>query len=139
MLALAALTVLSVAGRSLLDRPIPGDFELVKIGCAVAVFAFLPYCQLRRANVAVDFLLTRLSRRRRAVLDGVHEFVYALLAAVFTWRLALGGADLFRYGETSMILEVPLWWGFVPIVASAGLLLVVCLYGCLTKLREGLG
>ena len=47
LIALILLTVVSVVGRALFSAPIPGDFELVEIGMAVAVFAFLPYCQLR--------------------------------------------------------------------------------------------
>ncbi len=33
-----------------------------------------------------------------------------------------------------MILGVPLWWGFVPIVAAAALLAIVCLYTSLAAL-----
>ena len=44
--ALAALTVASIAGRALSGfglGPVPGDFELVEAGTALAVFAFLPW------------------------------------------------------------------------------------------------
>ena len=37
------LTVVSVMGRYFINSPIPGDFELVEMACAVAVFSFLPY------------------------------------------------------------------------------------------------
>ena len=44
----------SVLRRWLFSTPIPGDFELAQIGTAVAVFAFLPYCQVVRGNIVVD-------------------------------------------------------------------------------------
>ena len=60
---LAVMTVVSIAGRSLLWAglaPIAGDFELVEIGTAVAVFGFLPYCHLHRGHVSVDVLANQL-------------------------------------------------------------------------------
>lgn len=47
-LALVALTLMivaSVSGRAMLGLglgPVPGDFELVEVGTAIAVFFFLP-------------------------------------------------------------------------------------------------
>ena len=63
-LILTALTILSVGSilaRVLLSRPLPGDFELVEMGCGIAVFAFLPYCHLKRGNVIVDFFTLKAS------------------------------------------------------------------------------
>ncbi len=128
LLAVMAVTVASVIGRSLFGRPIPGDFELVEIGCAVAVFAFLPYCQITRGNVVVDLFTRGFGRRPRAWLDRLHALVLAAIGALFAWRLALGGVELRSAGETSMILGVPLWWGFAPIVASSALLAAVALH-----------
>ena len=121
----AAVTVVSIVGRTAFGVPVPGDFELVEIGCAVAVFAALPYCHLRRGNVAVELFLRRAQSPARRVVDAVNGATYAAIAAGLAWRMALGGAELRAWGETSMILGVPLWWGFVPIVASLGLLAAV--------------
>ena len=41
LLGIMLLTVASVVGRELFGSPIPGDFEMVEIWCAVSVFAFL--------------------------------------------------------------------------------------------------
>ncbi len=128
LLAMMLVTVASVVGRTLLAEPVPGDFELVEIGSAVAVFAFLPYCQLRGGNVIVDFFTLNAGRRPRALLDAGGSLLYAAIAALLAWRLALGGRDMWLSGEETMVLAVPLWWGFLPIVASAALLVAVCLY-----------
>lgn len=128
LLAVMAVTVASVIGRGLFGRPIPGDFELVEIGCAVTVFAFLPYCQITHGNVVVDLFTRGLGVRPRAWLDRLHALILAAIAALFTWRLALGGVELRSAGETSMILGVPIWWGFAPIVASSALLAAVALH-----------
>lgn len=125
---LAGLTVVSIVGRNVFGVAVPGDFELVEMGCAVAVFAFLPYGQMVRGNAVVDIFTAGAGPRTRAVLDGAGSLLYAAIAGLLTWRLALGGLELARYGETTMVLRVPLWWGFAPAVASLGFLTLVCVY-----------
>ena len=136
LIGLILMTVISVIGRSLFNTPIPGDFELVEIGCAVAVFSFLPYCQLIRGNVVVDFFTARTPPRPKALLDMMGNLLYTGISALLTWRLALGGMDLKRYNESSMVLQVPIWWGFIPVVVGAGLLTVVCAYTVWRSWRE---
>ena len=128
LLGIMVLTVASVIGRELFDSPVPGDFELVEIGCAIAVFAFLPYCQLVRGNVVVDLFTESASLRTRAALELVGNLMFTVFAAVLTWRLVLGGIDLRNYHEETMVLRVPLWWSFVPGVLALALLTVVCAY-----------
>lgn len=137
LLAVCGVTVASVVGRTLFGVPVLGDFELVEIGVAVAVFAFMPYCQLVRGNVAVDLIARGLGPRARARLDAGHDLVFAAIAALLAWRLALGGSELRAWGESSMILGVPLWWAFVPIVISVALLVAVCLHGAWASIRGG--
>src|SRR5262245_61354783 len=54
LLAMAGLVVVSVIGRRFFNAPVNGDFELVSMGAAIAVFTFLPYTQARRGNILVD-------------------------------------------------------------------------------------
>jgi len=128
LLSIALMTVASIIGRSLFSAPVPGDFELVEIGCAISVFAFLPYCQMNYGNVVVDFFTHNVSARIRNRMDAVGSLVYGVIAALLTWRLTLGGYDMYRYGEETMILGLSRWWGFIPMVVSLGLLTLVCLY-----------
>ncbi|WP_428610226.1 TRAP transporter small permease [Sedimenticola sp.] len=128
LLGLALMTVTSIIGRYLFSLPVPGDFELVEIGCAISVFAFLPYCQLHNGNVVVDFFTLHINRGIRNRMDSINSFIFGLIAGLLTWRLTLGGVDMYHYGEQTMILGIPRWWGFIPIVASLALLTLVCFY-----------
>ena len=128
LFALTLLTVTSVVGRAVFNAPVPGDFELVELGMAVAIFSFLPYCQIVRGNVIVDLFTTRASARTRALLDGVGNLVFTAIAALLTWRVALGGLEIRSYNETTMVLQVPVWWGYVPAVAFLAFLTIVCAY-----------
>ena len=128
LIAIMALTVVSVVLREVTGRPIPGDFELVEMGCAIAMFAFLPYCQWVGGNVAVEFVTARAPRWLRGWLDVLASAAYAAIAVLITWRMSLGGLDLQRYQETTMVLGVPVWWAFVPIVPSVALLALTAAY-----------
>ena len=63
---MAMMTVVSVVGRAFFSHPILGDVELVQLGCAVVVSCFLPYTQLRRANIIVDFFTKMRGKPRRS-------------------------------------------------------------------------
>src|SRR5262249_27736247 len=76
-LVIACIVVVSVLARWLLSSPVPGDFELAQIGTAIAVFAFLPYCQLVRGNIVVDTFTAHLSARARHRIDALWDLVYA--------------------------------------------------------------
>jgi TRAP-type C4-dicarboxylate transport system permease small subunit len=133
---LTLLTVTSVIGRAMFSAPVPGDFELVEIGMAVAIFAFLPYCQIVRGNVIVDLFTAKASPRTRALLDGAGNLLYTAIAALLTWRVALGGLEIRSYHETTMVLRVPAWWGYVPAVVCLAFLTLVCAYTAWGSLRE---
>ncbi len=152
LVALTAITVWSIIGRQIAGTdwlrgipafswagPVTGDFELVEIGCAVAVFAFLPYCQIVGGNVLVDFFTAKAGRRLKAFLAAVGDGLFTAIAAVLTWRLVLGAEDLHSYNETTMVLRVPVWWGYVPAVAAMVLLTTVCAYTTWRRSLESLG
>lgn len=136
LLAIVGLTMVSIALRELTGQPVPGDYELVEIGCAVAVFAFLPYCQLIGGNVFVEFAMAWAPLWLRLWLDALAQMAYASIAALLAWRLTLGGLDLHGYGETTMVLGMPVWPVFLPIVPSLVLLSIVCLYTTAMSLRK---
>ena len=128
LLAMVLLTVVSVTGRSLVGLdiglgPIPGAFELVELGSAFAVFSFLPWCQLKRGHVAVDLFVKMLGERASVVAELVGDILICGAAAVIAWRLWLGMLDKMRYGDTTYILELPLWWGYAA--AQVGALVFV--------------
>lgn len=145
LLALVLLVVYSITGRALVDvpmlsgviRPFSGDFELVELGTAAAVFAFLPYCQLMRGNVAVDFFTANASPRSRALLAFLGDLIYFAIAAVLAWRMSGALVEMVgaRYQQTTMILGWPIWWVYVPAALFTAVLAVVCAYCMAMDLR----
>jgi len=127
LVALTGMSVASIAGRALLGRPVPGDFELVQIGCGAAIAAFLPYCQLQRGNIIVDFFTVRASRRVQGTLDALGAVLLALVMAVLAWRTAAGMETVRAGGEVSMIVGFPIWIGYAAIVPSLALAALIAL------------
>jgi TRAP-type C4-dicarboxylate transport system permease small subunit len=97
-----------VIGR-LAGRPIQGDFEMVQLGCAVAIACCLPYCQVQRGHIIVDFFTTRTSDRTRHTLDALGALLLALVMALAAWRTGAGAVAMRASNETSMIMGLPLW------------------------------
>jgi TRAP-type C4-dicarboxylate transport system permease small subunit len=127
LVALTGMSVASIAGRALRGTPVPGDFELVQVGCGAAIAAFLPYCQLRRGNIIVDFFTVRASRRVQAALDAFGAALLALVMALLAWRTAAGMVAVRAAGEVSMIVGFPIWIGYAAIVPS---LVLAALVAC---------
>lgn len=125
---LAALTTISVTGRSLLSAPIQGDFELVAIGTGLAVFAFLPWCQITRGNVIVDFFMVRAPVRLKAFCDLIGGIFYLAIGILLTWRMIFGGIDMYNNNELSMTIGFPRWTTFPPSILMMAFLVVVVAY-----------
>lgn len=121
--------------------PVRGDFELVEVGCAIAVFSFLPYCQMVRGNVTVDFFVHNAPPRLKAALAALGNLAFTAVALLIAWQLtnALVEKSTASWVETSMILQMPVWWGYVPAVASLALLVAVCAFTVVRSVREALG
>jgi TRAP-type C4-dicarboxylate transport system permease small subunit len=127
LVALAGMSVGSIVGRSL-GHPIQGDFELVQFGCAIAISFFLPYCQLRRANIIVDFFTVAASERTRGFLDALGAALLGCVMALLAWRVGVGALELRATQETSMLLGVPLWYAYALIAPAFGLTALAAFY-----------
>ena len=108
--AMAAIVTVSVIGRYLFNRPIPGDYDIVGILCGCAIFAFLPYCQLQRGNVMADFFTARAPPRAKASLDAAGVAIYLAAAAMLTWRLYYGALEMRQSAEVIAAFDFYRWW-----------------------------
>jgi TRAP-type C4-dicarboxylate transport system permease small subunit len=132
--ALGLMVVISVSGRALLQLglgPVPGDFEMVEMATAVVVFFFLPWCYLKNGHASVDLVYMHLPRWAQRGVTVFSDLMMLLAWVVLTWRLGLSLVDKIREGETTFILQVPVWIAFA-----------ICLFGavvgCLTYLAKTL-
>lgn len=132
LLAVVGVNMISIIG-SVFGKPFPGDFELTEMGVAIAVFAFLPYCQLVGANVSADIFTAGASRRTIAFFTLLGSLVALGFAGLLIWRMYYGMLDQKEYDYTTTILQIPHWMAFLPILLSLALLALAAL---VTLLRD---
>ena len=135
LLAVIAINVLTVL-LNMVGSAFPGDFELTEMGVAVAAFAFLPFCQLSGANVTADIFTARASRRWIAVFGLLASVIALSFAALMLWRMSYGLIDKKSYDYTTAILEIPIWWAFVPSLLSLVLLILAALVTLAENARQ---
>lgn len=130
--AVGLMSAVSIIGRSVVGKPITGDFELVEVGIAVAGSLFLPYCQAVSGHIAVDFFTLKAGPRTVRLLDQFGALLMAAMLLIVGWRTAVAAADISRSGETTMLLGFPTWIGYacaVPGVIVAGVIALVQAFG----------
>lgn len=136
LLAMMLMTVVSVTRRTVLGAPIPGDFEMVELASAIAIFCFLPWCQITGGNVLVDFFTMRSGPRVNHLLEAGGDLIYLLIGALILWRMIPGALEFREYNEQTMVLRIPIWWSFTVILPAMALLIVTTLFTLLGHLGK---
>lgn len=107
--------------------PVNGDFELVEAGVAFAIFAFMPLCQITQGHATVDIFTSKLGAGTNRVLRMITDIIFAIVLIVIAVQLYAGMMSKLGYGETTFLLQFPVWWGY-----AASLIGAVCaaIMGC---------
>lgn len=119
--------------------PVTGDYELIEAGIAFAIFAFLPICQLRAGHATVDIFTSRLPRRADRALIAFWEIVMALVILVIAWRLYAGFLDKLDNGQTTFLLQMPVWWAYGASFCAAVVAVAVGVFCAAARLWTALG
>ena len=69
------------------------------------------------------------------MLDAIGCLILSAAAAVLAWRLTLGGYDLYRYNDQTMVLQFHTWIAFAVLVPNFVLLALVGLVTAKRALR----
>lgn len=119
--AITLMTCVSLVGRNTTGWSIVGDFELSGAAAGAAVALFLPWCQLRRGNIIVDFFTTAASAATQDGLDRFGALLLALVMALMAWRTSVGGLSAWRSQAGSMMLGFPEWVVYAAMVPPLAL------------------
>ena len=121
------MTCVSVIGRNTTGWTIAGDFELSGSAAGAAGALLLPWCQIRRGNIIVDFFTNQAAPATQDRLDRLGAALLALAMALMTWRTALGGLNAWNSGSGSMMLGFPEWVVYVVMVPPLALTAAIAL------------
>ncbi len=141
LVAVIVLTCVSIAGRALVPLdigvgPIRGIYDITEIGMAVAVFAFLPWCQFQQAHARVDMLEPVFPDTVNRMLNLIFNIAMFGVAAFGTWRLYLGMQDKLSFGETTLIAQIPVWQGYALSLLGAGGFVFVAAFCVIRSTRQ---
>lgn len=117
--------------KTLLDLgigPVTGDFELVEAGMAFAIFAFLPLCQITGAHASVDIFTSKLPPWGLRVLKAAIEILFATVLVIIALQLYEGTQSKMRSGQTTFLLQFPIWWAYLASLFAASLAALVACY-----------
>lgn len=142
LVAIVVLTVVSITGRALFSAgiccgPIRGIYDYTEIAVGAAIFAFLPWCQYMNSHAAVDLFKSALPDVMNRFLNVLIDVGMLVLAALIAHRLWLGLLDKQRFGETTLIAQIPVWIGYAAcLVGAVGFVLVAAF--CVIRSGRGL-
>jgi len=129
--AITLMTCVSLIGRNTTGWTLVGDFELSGSAAGAAIALFLPWCQLRRGNIIVDFFTSNASARTNAGLDRLGALLLALSMLLLAWRTTLGGLNAYNTHSGTMMLGFPEWVVYLCIVPPLALTALIALWQAL--------
>lgn len=123
--------------KALLDLgigPVLGDFELLENLMPFSIFAFIPLAQVSSSHATVDVFTSRFPTATLAWMRAITEIVFAIVLVVFAFKLFEGMQAKKRYGETTYLIQFPVWWAYAAAVAAATVAAIVgiCMAGLCT-------
>jgi TRAP-type C4-dicarboxylate transport system permease small subunit len=121
------MTCISLLGRNTIGWSIVGAFELAGSAAGAAIALFMPWCQVQRGNIIVDFFTARAAPQTQDRMDRFGAFLLALAMGLMAWRTGIGGVNAWRSQAGSMIMGFPEWIVYVGMVPPLALTAVIAL------------
>ncbi len=125
--AITLMTCVSLIGRNTVGWTVVGDVELSGFAAGAAVALFLPWCQLRRGNIIVDFFTAKAAPATQARLDRLGALTLCAVMVLLTWRTGVGGLNAWASQSGSMMLGLPEWTVYAAMVPAMALTAVIAL------------
>ncbi len=130
------MTCASLIGRNTTGWTLVGDFELSGAAAGAAIALFMPWCQVRRGHILVDFFTTRASAATQARLDRAGALLLGLAMALLAWRTTLGGLNAWNTQSTTMMMGLPEWIVYAGMVPPLALTALIALLQALRGFDE---
>jgi len=108
--------------------PFNGDYEIVEAGIAFAIFAFLPLTQITGGHATVDIFTSWLPEKGDRILTTVIDVVFAVVLVIIAIQLWQGTINKFERGQTTFLLQFPLWWAYAASLVGAIMAAIVSVY-----------
>ncbi len=116
------LTVSDVVMRAF-GHPIMGTYEVVGLSLAVVIGFSMPKLSLARQHIYMEFLIDRLSKRNKAIMNTITRMMCIILFVLIGYGLFSIGNEFRTSGEVSPTILLP----FYPLAYCVG---ICCFVEC---------
>ena len=120
---IAVVTLCDVVARKVFNRGFTFTVEMTEMAMALIVFLGVGLVTHQRGHIVVDVVTLRLSERARVWLGLVTNILSLGFVLIMVWRLWLQAAFITSKGDTTPILNFPLW-PIAYVIAVGSLFLV---------------
>lgn len=131
-----ALGTVDVVGRYLFNKPILGTFEIFEILLPAIVLLGLGATQQNNAHVKLELLVSRLSFRKRTVLNLVTNGLALSISVLILWRGWVLATVYQRIGRTIPTIEVPMFLPQLLVPLGAFMLILVLIFQMLQSIVQ---
>jgi len=108
LFAMMMLTAADVVGRYVLNRPVPGSFEVTEMMLAALIYCGLPLVSQRREHIVIDTFDYLMSRGVKRGLDMAAEVLCSATLFGLAWLVFGRAGRVASYGDTTNVLKLPL-------------------------------
>jgi TRAP-type C4-dicarboxylate transport system permease small subunit len=120
------VTVVDVIGRRIFGSPLLGSLEIVRFMMAMAVFLTIAHAAVHDHHVTCDVLFILFPNKLQIITEKVTMLLSLGLWIILSYQLTLQALDLWRAGESSMLLRIPVYpFAFIAAFGSALLAFVI--------------
>jgi len=136
LMVMMVLTVADVSLRYLVNRPIPGAFELTEFLLVILASFGLAYTAFQNGHVTVDLVVERFSPKTQAVIDTITCLISIGVFATVTWASILYARSEWKAKAVSTVLLLPRFPFILVVVLGSGVVCLALLVSLLNSLNK---
>ena len=118
--AMMLLTSADVVMRYILNRPIPGAFELAEYMMAFIVPFSIAYCASLKGHVSVELFIKKTPKSFQKILGLFTSFITLIFAALVAWQNILYIGETYTDHLASSVLLIPAYPFIIPVSIGIG-------------------
>lgn len=126
-----------VGGRHLFNSPIPGVTELARMLLVYTVCFALGYTELMKRHIRMELVLTRLSPKRRMLVEGLQLLLALVFIGFATYAASVVAHTSTLQGEYETgLIDFPMWPGRIALAIGCLMLSLQYVTGIINSFRS---
>lgn len=137
LIVMATIITLNILGRALFNRPIMGTIEYAGVLGVVFASVAIGYVEKHRRNVVMEVVSSKFPPRVKEFTDAFGLLLGLGIIGVMSWAMFGEAGYGLSYGETTVVMGIPLWPFKYVWAVGAAVLCLILLYNIVQCIRRG--